>query len=292
MEKITGKITIKKIFSANNNWTNFFSKNKNRIRDSIPFNIEKIFKCKTPALGYSVYKCPKCRHKHTVNHTCKSRICSSCGKVATDEWIEEILAKLPDCNYQHITFHPPSEFWLLFLFNRKLMLNLLFSSVSLCLLIYAKKIKKCLPGLILILHTFGRDLKFSPHIHVIITYDSLALNKSKIVKCYIKEDKIKSMWRYQFTTLLRKSFKKNSLSFPISFKFSSSLTLFNKFLDLVYNKIWYIFLKHTTKNLSLAVKYIGRYTKKPVLAEARIDSFDDNFVSFWFHDHTTEKKNS
>jgi len=103
---------------------------------------------------------------------------------------------------------------------------------------------------------------------------------------------IKSMWRYQFTTLLRKSFKKNSLSFPISFKFSSSLTLFNKFLDLVYNKIWYIFLKHTTKNLSLAVKYIGRYTKKPVLAETRIDSFDDNFVSFWFHDHTTEKKNS
>jgi len=41
--------------------------------------IDKMLKCKTPELGYPVYKCPECGNEAIVHNTCKSRICSSCG---------------------------------------------------------------------------------------------------------------------------------------------------------------------------------------------------------------------
>jgi hypothetical protein len=85
MEVITGIITLQMIFSKY--WEAFKKWHKGKIREAVIINVEKILKCRTGQLGFHAYKCPKCREVKLIPHSCKSRFCSSCGKIATDRWV-------------------------------------------------------------------------------------------------------------------------------------------------------------------------------------------------------------
>ena len=103
--------TLKKIFE--DHWSTFLSIHD--IRDSVKENVDKMMNCGDKnKLGYSLYECKKCNEKHFVAHTCKSRFCNSCGKIATDNWIIKTQKRFVNVPHQHIIFSPPSELWLLF----------------------------------------------------------------------------------------------------------------------------------------------------------------------------------
>lgn len=288
MEIITGNITIKHILQDNNNWQRFYDKHRALIREDIVWNINKLFSCRT-SLGFHKYRCPDCNHTVTVPHTCKSRICSSCGTIATDNWIASSLNEILDVQYQHFVFTLPSVINILILFNRKLLLGILFKYVSMTILSWTKENKSYVPGIIMVLNTFGKDLKFNCHIHVLITCGGLSLDKSRwIHNFYIPHDALKKIWRYQIINSLRTLFKEQSLTLPETEDFSD-YTSFNKFLDKLYKKTWYIHLGKPLSDASFTVGYIGRYAKRPVIAETRITSYDGKYVTFYFNDHSTGK---
>jgi hypothetical protein len=226
-----------------------------------------------------------------VPHTCKSRICSTCGTIATDNWIASSLNEFLDVPYQHIVFSMPSSINTLILLNRKLLLNILFTCVRKTILSWTttQNKKSYTPGFITVLHTFGRDIKFNCHFHVLITCGGLSIDKSKwIPNSYIPHDIMKKRWRYQVINSLRLLFKKQSLNLHDSEKFRD-YTSFNKYLDNLYSKTWYVNLGASLKDASFTVRYIGRYTKRPVIAETRITSYDGRFVRFFFKDLATNK---
>lgn len=115
LETVSGKskYTIKEILK--DNWEWFYNKHKDAIRPAVVENVEKVIACgDKDKMGYSLFHCEKCGHKHVVPHTCKSRFCNSCGKVMTDNWIEKAQSEFLNVPYHHIVFSPPSELWLLF----------------------------------------------------------------------------------------------------------------------------------------------------------------------------------
>ncbi len=113
LEIIGGIYTIKQILK--DNWQWFYEKHRNRIRDVVIENVNKVMNCgNKDKLGWSLYECKECGHKHYVAHTCKSRFCNSCGKIMTDNWIEKMQKEFLNVPYHHIVFSPPSELWLLF----------------------------------------------------------------------------------------------------------------------------------------------------------------------------------
>jgi len=111
LETIQGKYTLKSIFK--DNWKTFVTKYK--VREIVVENVWKILACgDKDKLGYSLYQCKKCKFKHYCANTCKSRFCNSCGKIATDNWIEKAQKRFVNLPHHHIVFSPPSELWLLF----------------------------------------------------------------------------------------------------------------------------------------------------------------------------------
>ena len=154
-------------------WWHFFQKHKEELPQYILDTISRILSCKLHTRGYSEYCCsnPACTHVNHVPFTCKSRFCSSCGKKATEHWVQTQLSVLPACDYQHITFTMPREFWRLFKDNWPL-INLLPKVAHDILLEIARK-KGLLPGIFTAIHTFGRDLKHNPHLHVSATKGGL-----------------------------------------------------------------------------------------------------------------------
>ena len=111
LEQIQGKYTLKQIFK--DNWNAFESIHE--VRDVVKENVEKILSCgDKDKLGYSLYECRECGNQHYRANTCKSRFCNSCGKIATDNWINSAQERFVNLPHHHIVFSPPSELWRLF----------------------------------------------------------------------------------------------------------------------------------------------------------------------------------
>ena len=196
-------ISIRQIFLCSRAWLLFWAANIFLLRWGIVWNVAKMLLCRN-GLGYHEYSCPKCGSTKRIPHTCKSRFCSSCGKVAVDRWVETSLSQILDVEYKHLVFTLPEEFRDWFRMNRKVCLDAFFLAVKDTLLIYSKQ-RGFRPGLILILHTFGSDLKWNAHIHVIITAGGLSLEEDQWIKhSYFPQQVIRPMYRYHFLKELKK----------------------------------------------------------------------------------------
>ena len=99
MERFTAGIPIRDILVEHDNWARFQAANRGRIRPVVCENIRRMLACRTPALGFHVYACPECGEERVVPHSCKSRMCSSCGKVASDRWASAVLNDSLDKDY-------------------------------------------------------------------------------------------------------------------------------------------------------------------------------------------------
>lgn len=121
---------------------------------------------------------PHCAEWKFVPFRCHSRICPTCGNMYSIHRTTSMSFKLLACTHRHCVFTIPEQLRPFFLHNRSL-LNCLFSAVQSVIFRLFSKVntsKNFTPGFICVLHTFGRDLKWNPHIHCLVTEGGLATN--------------------------------------------------------------------------------------------------------------------
>lgn len=288
MEYVIG-IKLRDIFLDNGNWWKLFLKHRDLIRISIISNVLKMLVCRTSFLGYHVFTCPQCGKSIKCPHSCKSRFCSSCGKKATDIWIQKRFNTLPQTKWQHITFTIDALLWPFFQVNRYLLGKIpLIAATIIRKLAYQKGF---LPGIFISLHTFGRDLKLNVHIHLSTTVGGLSLSNNSWVKNgYFYHHTLKKMWKYEILTLFRNEFKAGRLKLPPSLRNIKSYSAFYKWTTPLYDKTWVVHLNEQSDNMKRNVEYLGKYLKRPPLGETRIKQYDGKFVSFEYLDHYTNTK--
>ena len=277
----TIKYRLKDIFD--DNWDNFIKDNPNlKIRDVVFKEVDKMRSCKTSELGYSVYECPDCGELKFSYHTCKSRFCPSCGNKYVKKRADAILQKCYNCKHRHIVFTISDYLWNIFRKNRKL-LDLLFQAVSQTILSWFKeKYKKenYIPGIIAILHTYGRDMKWNTHIHTIVTEG--AMGNSNIFKKfeYISFNALRKRFQKILLDLLEKELGKENFKTLKNFIYKKSDKGFYVYAEQKKNK------KQSTKDM---VEYAVRYSGKPAMAESRIIDYDGTYVTFWYQRHEDNK---
>jgi hypothetical protein len=195
MNPWSGPITIAAIFLANNNWKRYLAWKAGEVRLAVTRFVSRRLACRTAKLSVHRLLCPHCHTLKVIPHSCKSVVfCSSCGKVRTDQWCKELLSELFDVPYHHLVFTLPWGLRLLIQDNCKVLLNVLFKAAAEAVMSLTagepfpqgrksrrwlearRPCKRYRPGLIIVLHTFGRDLKWNPHPHVIITGGGLSLD--------------------------------------------------------------------------------------------------------------------
>jgi len=162
------KFTIKQIMA--DNWDNFILSFPN-VRPVVNKEVHKMINCQNPNLGHALYICEHCGKFKCVPFTCKSRFCNCCGIKYQQNRALSLSSKLINCQHRHIVFTIPLELRFLFRKNRSL-LNVLFKSAAQTILDWFYSLNKSQnfkPGFICALHTFGRDLKWNPHIHMLIS---------------------------------------------------------------------------------------------------------------------------
>jgi hypothetical protein len=95
------------------------------------------------------------------------------------------------------------------------------------------------------------------------------------------------MWRYQIIQLFRQ--KQAQLILPSAIKKQlHHVFTFNQFLDQLYKKTWIVHCSKPSDNPKQAINYLGRYVKRPAIAESKLKHYDGNEVAFNYLDHNTK----
>ncbi len=135
--------------------------------------LKKIGSCHTHQNGYHLLQCNNgiCQEMKQQYHSCGNRNCPFCGSMKKEEWIENRTNELLPTAYYHVVFTLPHELNSLMLGNRKILFKALFNSASQTLLNHGNNpdFLGAEVGITMVLHTWGQDLSFHPHVHCIVT---------------------------------------------------------------------------------------------------------------------------
>lgn len=243
-------------------------------RDSVTENIDKMLNCGDPSYGGAMYGCTECGELKFVPFRCHSRFCPTCGNKYSIDRTTAMSFKIINVGHRHCVFTIAKELRPFFLKDREF-LNCLFSAVrSVMLRMFHKDNKtECFtPGFILVLHTFGRDLKWNPHIHCLVSEGGLGNS---------------GFWRSK--THFNYTFLRNAFQTALLNEMSKHLgPSFIKVKASVYKNHkngFYVYAKPNRCKPNAVIRYIGRYLGRPVIATSRIDKYDGENVTFHYNRH-------
>lgn len=247
--------------------------------------------CRDPEkIGFSQYQCPN-HPNHTVKvpHSCKSRFCNTCGKIQTDAWISNCHQILPNIEYRHLTLTIPKELRGLFYAVRPL-LGCLFQAANEMLQSFFEE-KKITPAITIVVHTFGRKLNWNPHLHIILSCGGLTEGQTWKDQEFIPYKMLAKRWKVILLNRLKKTIQEMLLdSSPVYKKILDpflDLQFFHNFFQDLYEKNWYTHLSEEKIDMDHTIGYIGRYSRRPVISEAKILAYDKEAatVTIEYQDH-------
>lgn len=246
--------------------------------------------CKTGELGYNVSVCDECGHTVTHSCSCRNRSCPNCQSVLKEVWIEKRRSEVLDAKYFHMVFTVPHQLNALFISNQRLLYDLLFSAASQTLLTLSrdKRYLGAEPGIIMVLHTWGQNLAYHPHVHCIISGAGLTRDR-KLIKSdksfFIPIKAAMKMFRGKFMSALKSYRSSGWLTIPDS---CFDLTMpegWQSFVDRLYSTDWCPYIKETFNGNGNAISYLGRYTHRVAISNGRITDLTDDTISFRYKDY-------
>lgn len=261
---------------------------------SFPLNktkvIDAISLCRTPHMGGFVQRCDDCGHTEAHFHSCRNRHCPICQGSNQQKWVEKQVTNTLPLPYFHVVFTLPSELNPLFLANPVTLYNLLFQAASQTLLTLAgnKRFLGAQPGFTAVLHTWGRNLQFHPHLHCIVAGGGLSIDHKRFVVCkdsfYLPISAISAVFRGKFLDELKTFFVKGTLLLPEDLK---TIPKRQQLLDKLYAAKWVCYCKKPFQDASDVIRYLGRYTHRVAISEGRIVSYDPDtrMVRFKWKDY-------
>ncbi len=274
-------------------WDSYFrSKERKLWLESKHFEaVNKARVCGSENLGMAILSCTECGDTVYITRSCKHRFCAKCGNADTNKWAATTLSKLINHKHHHVVTTLPKELRYLAKKNGNLIYDLLFKISAKIVKSWFKAKHNILPGIVSVLHTAGSDLKFHPHIHMLVLAGG-KLTDQDLYKMlegdYLCDQQfLGRQLKIQFRSALIKLYKKNKL------KVHKSLEEDNKFISWLYRikaDNWIVSVQKPLDDVAQIVGYVGRYTKRACLSEYKIEAIEPT-IKFRFNDYANSKRN-
>lgn len=242
--------------------------------------------CRTDALGGHVDQCDTCGEMRISYNSCRNRHCPKCQFLKKEQWLDDRACDILPIEYFHVVFTIPDTLNPLFLNNQKDAYDILFQSASETLTLLARDEKHigARIGFTAILHTWGQNVLYHPHLHVIVTGGGLGHDNDKWISCrenFIFPVRVLSrMFRGKFLHHLKARYKKGEIKLPCN---SND---FHALLDDLYQKEWVVYAKPPFNNAENLFAYLGRYTHRIAISNHRIQKVENDKVFFKWRDYS------
>jgi hypothetical protein len=233
--------------------------------------------CRTPVLGGHVYTCDACGETQFLYHSCRNRHCPKCQNDKAYRWLEKQHAMLLPVPYFMLTVTLPGELRTLARNNQRLIYDLLFRASAGAIQSLARddRLVGGQVGMVGVLHTWGRNLAYHPHVHYLVPGGAVTADGS---------------WRPS-----RKNFflPVKALSRIVRARFRDALRradadCFAQVPPAVWQKDWVVHCQ-PVGNGQHALKYLAPYIFRVAIGNKRILKLDDGKVTFRYRTTDTGK---
>jgi Putative transposase/Transposase zinc-binding domain len=259
--------------------------------------IRAIVRCRTAALGGHADVCPRCDEDPVISYnSCRNRHCNKCQAQARRRWVDARKLELLPTRYFHVVFTLPHELHTLILQNQAELYNLLFRTVAATLREIARNPKNlgAQIGFFGILHTWGQNLLFHPHIHCVIPGGGISPNKERWIHpkypFLLPVKALAKVFRGKFVAGLRRAHHKERLTCAGSIHHLTKPKYFSVFLRTLFRQDWVVYAKPAFGGPEQVIRYLGRYTHRVAISNHRLISFDGGHVTFRWRDYAGGNK--
>ena len=241
-------------------------------QESIPSNHRKvmgaIIGCRTEAYGVNVYTCERCGKSQVVFRSCGNRHCPTCQNHKARQWLERQLDRELPGHHFMVTFTVPKQLRRFMRGHQRIAYTAFFAASSASL----KKLSAdeefvggdC-PGFFGVLHTWGRQLEYHPHIHYIVpggAFDKESGNwHSSRVDFYVPVPALSKVFHAKFRDEMKKT------------------GLFDQLDPIVWNIDWNVNCQAVCSSEG-SLKYLAPYVFKVAITDSRIVKVENRQVTF------------
>jgi len=201
--------------------------------------------------------------------------------------VEERSFDVLDVSYYHAVFTVPSELYPLFYSNQQEAYGLLFRCAWETIKEFAsdKRYLGALTGATSVLHTWGRQLQYHPHVHMIIPSGGLTRHgtwRSSGKNFFAPVKAMSKVFRGKLLAALKRMY--HTLGFYGKSAYLADEKAFCDLVSMLYEKGWVVYCKKPFKDAGCVLSYLGRYTHRVAIANARIISDAGGKVTFKYRD--------
>lgn len=247
--------------------------------------MDAIRHCRTPEMGVSYFSCPDRHRIHEQYHSCRHRSCFLCAQRKRAEWVEKQKNRLLDVPHFHVVFTLPHEYLPIWRYNDALMTRLIFqaSQETLQTLLADCRYQGFTPGILMALHTWGRQLTLHPHTHCLVTAGGLTpAGDWKNAGDYLLPIRVvKSLYRGKFQALIREARQTGELRLPDAM----SDVDFRQLHAALYRKAWSVRIEERYSHGKGVMLYLSRYLKGGPVHPRQIHCQADGSLSLRYLDH-------
>jgi len=248
-----------------------------RIPGSHLMAMRDIDRGRTAALGGQVYECPDCQEVIYRYHSCRNRHCPTCQNGKAAAWLaaqQELLLPVP---YFMLTFTLPQALCLLARSRQRFFYNMLFQTSA----AVTKKLvadPRFIGGqidMIGVLHTWGRDLCYHPHVHYLVPCGGLSADGKAWLPgkpdFLLPVKALGKIFQAKFRTALAKT------------------DYFDQIPTTVWQQDWVVHAKPVGDGRT-ALKYLAAYVFRVAISNQRILKLENGQVTFRYQDTRTGKR--
>lgn len=244
--------------------------------------------CRTQALGGQWLHCDHCGFEQQRYHSCRNRHCPKCQTKASQQWCEKQRQQVLPVNYFHVVFTLPHALNPWVQCHPEVIYRCLFQSVWHTVKTFGRDPKRLNGnmGMTAVLHTWGQNLSQHVHLHCLIPGGALSQDQTQWHPArsnYLFPVKALSRaFRGTMVSALRRAYQNGELH-----RLDGDAVA--QRLDALMQPDWVVYSKAYLKKADTIVRYLGRYTHKIAISDARIKGINDAHVTFAYKDYRDGK---
>lgn len=239
--------------------------------------------CRTKALGGHVEECPECGERHISYNSCRDRHCPKCQNKEREIWLEKRKEEIiPGATYFHMVFTIPDCLHPIAMSHQEMFYSCMFRCAWNTLKAFFNNVG-LQGGMTCILHTWGSNLFYHPHIHCIVTGGGV---DKKGVWHHLKGcGGYRKGFLFPVRAISRK-FRGNFISMLTSELKDAGEKIPQDIRKECFEEDWVVYSQPPAKGVDQVLEYIARYAYRAAISNSRIlDYSPDGMVVYDWKDY-------